>query len=77
MDSLKTTKKNSSKKLILKSQQRFRSIVEDNVSTKEINKIAMSANNDQRMKSIYSVETYECEKAKTYYMNINKLTTEI
>ena len=41
-------------KLILKSQQRFRS-KKHNVFTEEFNKIALSANNDNRTQSIDSI----------------------
>ena len=44
-------------KLILKTQQRFKS-KRHNIFTEEINKIALSSNNDKRMQSIDSVETY-------------------
>ena len=44
-------------RLILKSQQRFRS-KKHNIFTAEINKIAWSANADKRIQSIDSVETY-------------------
>ena len=43
-------------KLILKTQQRFKN--EKHVFTVEINKIALSSNDDKRMQSIYSIETY-------------------
>ena len=44
-------------RLILKSQQRFRS-KKHNIFTAEINKIAWSANADKRIQSIDWVETY-------------------
>ena len=44
-------------KLILKPQQRFRSN-KHNVFTEEVNKIALSANNDKRIQSANSIETY-------------------
>ena len=44
-------------KLILKAQQRLRS-EKRNVFTEEINKIALSSNDDKRMQSIDLVETY-------------------
>ena len=44
-------------KLILKTQQTFKS-ERHNVFTEEINKIALSSNNDKRMQSIDSIETY-------------------
>ena len=43
-------------KLILKTQRRFKN--EKQVFTVEINKIALSSNDDKRMQSIYSIETY-------------------
>ena len=44
-------------KLILKSRQRFK-IERHNVFTEEINKIALSSNDDKRMPSIDLIETY-------------------
>ena len=49
-------------KLILKTQQRFWS-EEHNVLTEEINKITLSSNDDKRMQSIDSIESY------TYWMS--------
>ena len=54
-DSFKELIKNN--KLVLKTQQRFKS-ERHNVFIKEINKIALSSNDDKRMQSIYSIETY-------------------
>ena len=56
---LKKIVKNSQKnnKLILKTQQRFES-ERHNVLTEEINKIALRSNDDKRMQSIDSIETY-------------------
>ena len=45
------------KKVILKTQLRFKS-ERHNVFTEEINKIALSSNDDKRMQSIDSIETY-------------------
>ena len=42
-------------KLILKTQQRFRS-ERHNIFTEEINKVALSSNDDKRMQSIGSIE---------------------
>ena len=50
----KEFKKNN--KLILKAQQRFKSIMY--VFTQEINKIALSLNDDKRIQSIESMQTY-------------------
>ena len=43
--------------MILKSQQTFRS-KNYNLFTKEVNNIALSANDDKRIQSITSIETY-------------------
>ena len=48
-------------KLILKSQKRFKSEY-DNVFIEEINKIALSLNNDKRMQLIALMETYVITK---------------
>ena len=48
-----------SSKLILKTQQRFKSKNHD-VFTEEVNKIALSLNDDKRIQSIDSIETYAC-----------------
>ena len=61
-------------KLISKAQQRFRS-ENHNVFAEEINKIALSSNDDKRIQSIDSLETYAygmnkdlvCKKEKTKY----------
>ena len=50
-------------KLILKTQQRFRS-ERHNVFTEEINKIPLSSNDDKRMQPIDSIETYAYETNK-------------
>ena len=44
-------------RLILKSQQRFRS-KKHNAFTKEVNKVALNGNDDKRIQSIDSTETY-------------------
>ena len=51
----KTFLKNN--KLILKSQQKFRS-VKHNVFTEEVNKIALTVYSDTKMQSVASIETY-------------------
>ena len=65
MDSLKKGNKEFIKtnKLILKAEQRFRS-EKHNVFTEEINKIALSSNDDKRMQSIDLIETYICGTSK-------------
>ena len=45
-------------KLILKTQQRFRSEKRKHVFTEEINKIALGLNDDKRRQSIDSIERY-------------------
>ena len=50
-------------RLILKSQQRFRS-EKYNVFTEEVNKIALIANDDKRIQSIDSTETYAYQTNK-------------
>ena len=50
-------------KIILKTQQRFKSERHD-VFTGEIKKIALSSNCDKRMQSIDSIVTYTCEQVK-------------
>ena len=66
-------------KLILKTQQRFEN-EKHNVFTEEVNKNALSSNDDERMRSIDSIETYEygstkdlvCEEEETKCNNIIK-----
>ena len=50
-------------KLILQTQQRFK-CERHNVFTEEINKIALISNDDKRMESIGSIETYACGTSK-------------
>ena len=65
VDSLKEDHKEfiNNNKLILKTQRRFRS-EKDNVFTKEVNEIASSLNDDRRIQSIDSIETYAYETSK-------------
>ena len=66
-------------KLILKTQQSFKSD-RRNVFTEEINKIALSSNDDKRMRATDSIETYaygtnkdlKCKKEKLKRNNIIK-----
>ena len=55
--------KNYKNNKILKSQQRFR-IEKHNVFTVKVNNIALSANNDKRIQSIDSVETFIWNKQR-------------
>ena len=58
VDSLKEDHKEfiKSNKLLLKIQRRFRS--KKHVNIKEINNIALSSNDDKKIQSIDSIETY-------------------
>ena len=49
--------------LIFKTEQRFKS-ERDNVSTEEINNISLSSNEDKRMHSVDSIETFEYGTSK-------------
>ena len=68
MDSLKNIKKAQKNKLISKSQQRFRS-EKHNIFTENVNKIALSTNDDKR------IQTRDSMKIYTYEIN-KKLTRE-
>ena len=50
---------------MLKKQQRFKG-EEHNVFTEEINKIALSSNDDTKMQSIDSMKTYSYGKKKRF-----------
>ena len=65
MNSLKEDPKELVKnnKLILKTQQRFRS-ERHNILTEEINKIVLSSNDDKIMQLIDSIETYAYDTSK-------------
>ena len=63
-------------KLILKTQQRFRS-EKHNVFTKEINKIALSSNDDKRIQSIDLVKTYAHGTSKDLVHKEKKLNVTI
>ena len=65
IDSIKENPKEFIKinKSILKIQQRFKN-EEQNVFTEEINKIALSSNDDKRMQSIDLIETYVYDLVK-------------
>ena len=54
-------------RLILKSLQKFR-VEKHNVFTEEVNKIALTDNDDKGMQSIYSIEiyTYEIKEEKIH-----------
>ena len=62
-------KKNN--KLILKMQQRFKS-KRHNVFTKEINKNALSSNDDKRMQSIDDKRMQSIDSTETYAFGISK-----
>ena len=47
-------------KIILKSQQRFKSDCHD-MYTEEVNKIALSSNDDKRLQKFYNITTYSHE----------------
>ena len=66
MESLRENHKEFIKnsKFVLKSQQRFKS-GKYNLFTEEINKIALSANDDKRIQSIDSGKHMHMERAKT------------
>ena len=81
MDSIRKNHKEfiKNKKLIAKSQQRFKS-EKHNIFTEKINKITLSANNDKRIQSTNPVETYAykiikdlvCKKEEIKCINIAK-----
>ena len=58
-------------KIILKSQQRFKSD-HHNVYTEEINKIALSSNDDKRLQTSDKITTYPYGTSKMMMMMINK-----
>ena len=68
-------------KSLLKTQQIFKS-ERHNVFTEKVNKIALSVNDNKRIKLIDSVETYAyvtskyliCKKQKTKFINVKKNT---
>ena len=85
VDSLKKDKKELIKnRSLLKSQQRFNSH-KHNVFIGEIRKIVLSSNDDKRMQSIDSVETYSYgmgkyliwKKQKIKRINISKRISEL
>ena len=59
----KDNKESKNNKLILKTQQRFKS-ERYNVFTEEVNKVALSSNDDKRMQSIDLIETYSYGMSK-------------
>ena len=65
MECLKENQKEFLKnnKLMLKTQQRFKS-EKHNVFTEVVNKVALSSNDDKRMRSVDSIETYACGTIK-------------
>ena len=81
---LEKTKRIHEKRLLLKTQRRFKS-ERHNVLTEEINKIALSSNDDKRIQSIDLIETYAhgmsedltWKKEKTKRINIIKPYTNV
>ena len=71
VDSLKENYKEFIKnnRLILKSQQRFKS-KKPNVCTEEVSKIALRANNEKKIQTIDSVESYAYGTSK--YIKLNQ-----
>ena len=63
-------------KSILKIQQMFKS-EKHNVFTEEINKIALSSNNDKRMQSTDSIETYVYGASKDLVSDKKRLNVTI
>ena len=62
-------------RLILKTQERFKS--EKHIYIKEINKIALSLNDDKRMESIDSIETYAYGTSKYLVSEKRRLNVTI
>ena len=56
-------KNSKNSKLLLKTQQRFKS-ERHNAFTEKINKIALNSNDDKRIQSLDSIETYEYGTSK-------------
>ena len=79
-----TVLEKKTKEILLKSQLRFRS-KKHNVFTEEVNKTALSTNDDKRIQSIDSIETYAygtrrnlvCKKEKIKYIYIKNNTKMI
>ena len=74
MDSLKKVQKEFIKnnKLILKTQQRFKS-ERKNVLTEEINKVALSSNDDKRIQAIDPIETRKNLVSKNEEIECNNI----
>ena len=62
-------------KLILKSEQRFRS-KKNNVFPEEVNKIALSTNDHKRIQLIDLIETYAYETSKELVCNKEEITSK-
>ena len=58
------------------SQQRFRS-EENNIFTEQVNKIALSANDEKKIQLINSIETYAYGTSKKLYIKMKKLNLAI
>ena len=57
-------------KTILKSQQRFKRDCCHNVCTEEINKIALSSNDDKRLQTFDKITTYPLEQIHSKYAKV-------
>ena len=58
------------------SQQRFRS-EENNIFTEQVNKIALSANDEKKIQLINSIETSAYGTSKKLYIKMKKLNLAI
>ena len=58
------------------SQQRFIS-EENNIFTEQVNKIALSANDEKKIQLINSIETYAYGTSKKLYIKMKKLNLAI
>ena len=61
-------------KIILKSQQRFKRIKSDyhELYTEEINKIALSSNNEKRLQSLIKLQHFHMEKMQLKCARVNR-----
>ena len=61
--------------MTLKLQQGFRT-EKNNIITEDVNKIALRTNDDRKIESIDSTETYAYGMSKTQYVKKNKLNVQ-